>query len=375
MVPRKEAMPDWYPIANENEVPSPAMLLYPDRVEENLRRMIQRAGGVERLRPHVKTHKLPQVIALKLKAGITRFKTATIAEAEMTAAAGGKDVLLAYQPVGPGIRRFIELVRAFPDTRFSTLADNLTTVGELSRAAVAANVTLEIYLDLNVGMNRTGIAPGAEAAEIYRAIVAAPGLRPGGLHAYDGHLHDPDHTALVKAAARTFQPVLDLSALLLAEGQAVPKIIASGTPTFPLYVQHANVEVGCGTTALWDFGQAQVCPDLDFLNAALLLTRVISKPAPNHLCLDLGHKAVASEMPHPRVRLLGLEDAGFVMHSEEHLVIETPHAPEFSIGSVLYALPRHICPTMALHHEVWAVHDGRADQRWEITARRRHITI
>lgn len=368
-------MPDWFTISNESAVYSPAMLLYPERVEENLRRMIQRAGGAHRLRPHVKTHKLPQIIALKLKAGISRFKTATIAEAEMTAAAGGKDVLLAYQPVGPGVARFIALTQAFPDTRFAAVADNLATVNELNRAAVAAKLTLEIYLDLNVGMNRTGIVPGQEAAAIYRAIAKAPGLRAGGLHAYDGHLHDVNHTALIKATRRTFQNVLDLAARLRDEGHEVPKIIASGTPTFPLYAQQPEVEVGCGTTVLWDFGQAEISPDLDFLPAALLLTRVISKPTPNRLCLDLGHKAVASEMPHPRVRLLGLEDAAFVMHSEEHLVIETPRVAEFAVGHVFYAIPRHICPTMALHHEVWAVRGGHAAERWEVTARRRQITL
>ena len=368
-------MPAWFAISNEHAVPSPAVLLYPDRVEENLRRMIQQAGGAHRLRPHVKTHKLPQVIAMKLDAGITRFKAATIAEAEMTAAAGGRDVLLAYQPVGPNVERFVALVQTFPDTRFATLADNLTTVSKLSRAAVAARITLEIYLDLNVGMNRTGIAPGREAAAIYRAIAAAPGLRAGGLHAYDGHLHDQDHDALVRATRLTFQTVLDLAALLRDQGQDVPKIIASGTPTFPLFAHQPEVEVCCGTTVLWDFGQAQISPDLDFVNAALQLTRVISRPAPNRLCLDLGHKAVASEMPHPRVRLLGLEDAVFVMHSEEHLVIETPRAEEFAVGHVLYAIPRHICPTMALHHDVWAVRDGQAAERWEVTARRRQITL
>lgn len=368
-------MKTWYSISNESEVPSPAVLLYPDRVEENLRRMIRQSGGVERLRPHVKTHKLPQIIAMKLAAGITRFKASTIAEAEMTASAGGKDVLLSYQPVGPTVHRFIELVTTFPETRFATIVDNLAVISALSRAAVAAKVVPHVYLDLNVGMNRTGVTPGDEAAAIYRAIVAAPGLSASGLHAYDGHLYDKDIGALVKATEQAFQKVLSLAAKLCTEGYDVPKIIASGTPTFPLYAHYADVEVGCGTTVLWDFGQPEICPDLDFLNAALLLTRVISKPAPDRLCLDLGHKAVASEMPHPRVRLLGLDDAVFVMHSEEHLVIETPRAAEYPIGATLYAIPRHVCPTMALHHEVWAVHDGKADERWEVTARRRRITI
>ncbi|MBM4120954.1 MAG: D-TA family PLP-dependent enzyme, partial [Nitrospira sp.] len=90
-------------MANADAVASPALLLYPDRIEKNLQRMIAMAGGVDRLRPHVKTHKLPQVVALKRAAGIRRFKAATIAEAEMTAAAGGEDILLAYQPVGTNI--------------------------------------------------------------------------------------------------------------------------------------------------------------------------------------------------------------------------------------------------------------------------------
>ncbi len=368
-------MTEWFRITNEGNVPSPALLLYPDRIEENLRRMITLAGGAERLRPHVKTHKLPQVIALKLRNGITKFKTATIAEAEMTAASGGRDVLLAYQPVGPNINRFIELVKLFPQTHFTGLVDNLGTVGDLSGAAKTAGVTLDFYLDLNVGMNRTGIAPGDGAADVYRALATLPGLRAAGLHAYDGHLHNKDHNALANAAKYTFQSVTTLADRLRADGLPVPNIIASGTPTFPLLAKHPGVEVGAGTTVLWDFGQEETSPDLDFLNAAILLTRVISKPSSDRLCLDLGHKAVASEMPHPRVKLLGLEDASFVTHSEEHLVVQTPRASEFQVGAVFYGIPRHVCPTVALHSEVWAVRNGNAVERWEVTARRRRITM
>lgn len=368
-------MSDWFRIANEAVVFSPALLLYPDRIEENLRRMIVLAGGAERLRPHVKTHKLPQVIAMKRRAGITKFKAATVAEAEMTALAGGPDILLAQQQTGPGVTRFVELVRSFPGTHFSVLVDHVSTVDALSRAATSKGLTLDCFLDLNVGMNRTGIEPGDSAAALYRTIAVAPGLRAAGLHAYDGHLHDPDPDSLERSTERAFLAVWSLAQTLRTAGLAVPKIIASGTPTFALLARHPEVEVGAGTTVLWDFGQAEVCPGLDFLNAALLLTRVISKPSPHRLCLDLGHKAVASEMPHPRVRLLGLEDATCVMHNEEHLVVETPRAAEYTVGTVFYGVPRHICPTVALHEEVWAVRDGAASERWEVTARRRRITI
>ena len=158
-------------------------------------------------------------------------------------------------------------------------------------------------------------------------------------------------------------------------GLPIPRIVAGGTPTFPFFAELPGIECSPGTTVLWDFGQPRNNPDLDFLNAAVLLTRVVSKPAPNRLCLDLGHKAVASEMPHPRVQLFGLEDAAFVTHSEEHLVVETSRAAEFAVGQVIYGLPRHVCPTVALHNEVFVVRDGRAGETWPVTARARKITI
>ena len=105
------------------------------------------------------------------------------------------------------------------------------------------------------------------------------------------------------------------------------------------------------------------------------MTRVVSRPVENRLCLDLGHKAVASEMPQPRVKLIGLEDAIFIMHSEEHLVVETPRARDYPIGAVVYGIPRHICPTVALYSEVSVIRDGRALETWPVVARSRGITI
>jgi D-serine deaminase-like pyridoxal phosphate-dependent protein len=125
---------------------------------------------------------------------------------------------------------------------------------------------------------------------------------------------------------------------------------------------------------LWDHGYASKLPDLDFLPAALVLARVVSKPGQNRLCLDLGHKAVAAENPPPRVFFPDLPDAKPVTHSEEHLVLETPRAVEFSIGSVLYGIPWHICPTVALHSHAIIVANGRAGERWRI-ARDRKLTI
>src|SRR5438309_882794 len=104
----------WHEISNVAEIDSPALLIYPDRVEENVRRMIAITGGPERLRPHVKTHKLTEIVQMQMAMGIAKFKCATIAEAEMVAGCGAPDVLLAYQPVGPKVQRFVQLIKKFP---------------------------------------------------------------------------------------------------------------------------------------------------------------------------------------------------------------------------------------------------------------------
>jgi len=366
---------EWYKIKNADKIASPALLIYPDRIRENLRRLIALVGDVRRLRPHVKTHKLPQVIVMKRELGIEKFKVSTIAEAEMTAAAGGKDIMLAYQPVGPNVGRLIQLIQSFPESHFSAVVDNSMSLNDVASAAQSAGVVVSLLVDLNVGMNRTGIEVGNEAIELYRSLCHTSGVEAAGLHAYDGHLHEPDLNLLQQHTEQVFAPVWEMRKQLVDSGCPVPRIVAGGTPTSRFLAQTPDVEVGAGTTALWDFGQPEISPDLDFLNAAVLLARVISRPTINRICIDLGHKAVASEMTHPRVRFFGLEDAKTVTHSEEHLVLETTRAAEYPVGTVLYGLPRHVCPTVALQSYVGCVEDNEYKASWPVVARTRCITI
>ena len=362
-------------IQNEDHIASPALILHWDSVEENLRRMMVIAGDPSRLRPHVKTHKLPQIVARQVALGITKCKCATIAEAEMSAAAGARDVLLAAPPVGPAIGRFLALQAAFPQVVFSALADDAGALRAVSEAAVAAGQQVTVLLDLDVGQGRTGVAPDEIAAWFYHRMAALPGIRPGGLHAYDGHLHQTDVAARTAACDEAFATVEALRDQLRNAGLPVPMVVVGGTPTFPMHARRAGVECSPGTCVLWDAGYAATLPDLDFLTAAFLLTRVISRPAAHRLCLDLGHKAVASEMPHPRVIFPALPEAKAVMHNEEHLVLETPRAADFPVGSVLYGIPWHICPTVALHSHVHPAQGGVAGERWPVVARTRQINF
>jgi D-threonine aldolase len=364
----------WHIVSNIADIPSPALLVYPDRIRENIRRAIAIVGDRRRLRPHIKTHKCGRIIGMHLDLGITKFKCATIAEAEMAASSGAKDILIAAQLVGPNLRRLGELQRKFANTAFSTICDGVEIARALSVLEKSAPKPLPVYLDLNCGMDRTGTIPNDTAFELYREITKLPGLAVAGLHAYDGHIHDAE---LAAREAQLEQFNSRLSAFrdrLLKAGLPVPNTIASGTPTFGLHARHKDRECSPGTYVFWDFGY-QKFSDLDFDIAALVLTRVISKPTPNRLCLDLGHKAIAAENPQPRVHFLNLSTATPVMHSEEHLVLETSEAANWKVGDVLYGVPRHICPTVALHDFCYPAENGFAGEPWPIEARRRKITI
>jgi 3-hydroxy-D-aspartate aldolase len=377
--------PNWFEVADVAEIPSPALLVYRRRVEENVRRMLDIAGSPGVLRPHIKTHKIRELIELQLRLDIAKFKCATIAEAELAAETGVRDLLLAYQPVGPAAKRIARLAQLFPRVQFSVLGDDPAAIRELSRMIAALDLAgsrvgdspqpIEVLVDLDVGQHRTGVPPDAEAIELYRLVAALPGVKPGGLHAYDGHLSQSDPAQRAAACEAAFAPVAALRAMLDAQGLPVPRIVAGGTPTFRFHAQRGNVECSPGTCVFWDAGYASKLPDLEFVPAALVLARVVSKPGPGRLCLDLGHKAVASEMPHPRVKFLNLEDAQAVLHSEEHLVVETDNSAEFKVGDCLYGLPWHICPTVALHSEAVVIEHGKIAGSWKVASRDRRLTV
>jgi len=360
----------WHEIANPDEVASPALLVDPDRVTANIDRMIARVGGNRsRLRPHVKTHKMPAVMRLQLAAGITKFKCATIAEAEMAAAAGAPDVLLAYQPVGPNVDRLAKLRDLFPETSFAAIADCEDILHVLNRRF--RDRPLRIFIDVDCGMGRTGI-PVGEAAALHGLAESLPGLEAEGLHVYDGHLHDPDPAVREHRMVDAFEPVHRL-----VEEIRPRTVIGGGSPTFALHASRETWECSPGTTLFWDAGYGEKLPDLEFLPAAWLLTRIVSKPGAGKVCLDLGHKAVAAENPlSRRARFPIWPHAEPIMQSEEHLVLALPEASELSVGLPVAAIPIHICPTVALHAEAFVVRQGRATgEIWEIQARNRRITV
>ena len=368
-----------YRIADTSGIFSPALIFYKDLIRQNLATAVRMVGDPSRLRPHMKTHKTREIIQMGLEAGVTKHKCATLAEAELAASVGAPDVLIAYPIVGPNYGRLARLARAFPRTRFTVLADHPRAVEALSRALTEAGQSVDVMLDLDVGMHRTGIAPGPEAVALYEQICRSPGLRAGGLSVYDGHNHQESLAERESAVKALLEPVLALRKTLEAQGLPVTRIVGGGTPTFPVWAKLdiPGLECSPGTCLLHDNGYGSRYPDMTvFTPAALLLTRVISKPTPTRLTFDLGYKAVASDPPAgKRLLLLDVPDYQTVLQSEEHLVVETPVAARFQPGDEAFAIPTHICPTCAMHKQAYIVEGGRVTGTWEIAGRDRVITV
>jgi D-serine deaminase-like pyridoxal phosphate-dependent protein len=201
------------------------------------------------------------------------------------------------------------------------------------------------------------------------------GVRVTGLHVYDGHIRETDLDARERLANAALQPVYDLAAELESDGLGRPSFIVGGTPTFAVHAKYQDRICSPGTSVFWDEGYGRLFPELGFQPAAVLATRVISKLGPKSVCLDLGYKAIASESPPPRARFLNLGEVQEVAHSEEHLVLELAEDEGLQVGDLLYAVPKHICPTVALYKAANIVEHGTVTDTWPVDARDRMLTI
>jgi D-serine deaminase-like pyridoxal phosphate-dependent protein len=236
------------------------------------------------------------------------------------------------------------------------------------------NTETSVWLDINNGMNRTGILPGDEALSLYRLINQVPMLNAEGLHVYDGHIREKDIISREMICNEAYLPVDKMINSLVESGYSPINVIAGGTPTFPIHANRKGVDVSPGTLLLWDYGYSSSFSDMDYLHASVLMMRVISKPAHDLICIDLGHKAISAEMPQPRVHFLNLENYSILNQSEEHLVLRIHGTNNLEIGKVLYGIPYHICPTVDRYDSVTVVKDGLATEKWDVDARKRNIS-
>lgn len=364
-----------YEIKNTDEIISPSLIYYLDIINRNTEEMLRVAGDKKRLWPHIKTHKCIKMVELLIKAGITKFKTATIAEAEMTAMAGAEKVILAYPLIGPNMKRLINLAKAYPNTEFYAIEDNYEQMKILSDLCDSMECHLPCLIDVNTGLNRTGASiDGLE--DLYRKASELHGIKIVGLHCYDGDNHEVDFNTRMDKARKLDEQVSKVVNSLKSQGYECNIVVVGGTPTFPCHADCTEYFLSPGTSFIHDAGYSDTIPDLECKAGAAILTRVVSHPKAGYFTLDLGYKAIASDPPGMRGRIVGYEDAEQVMQNEEHWVFrlnDDSRVP--AIGTVLYVIPTHICPTTALYPEVLVAHDGMIIDKWQVTARNRKINF
>jgi len=365
-----------YNIGNIEQIDTPALLVFPDLVKHNIDLAVKMCPDVQMLWPHIKTHKTKEVIMMCQEAGIQNFKCATIAEAELLAVCGVRSVLVAYQLVGIKVNRFLELKGKFPKTHFACLIDNQDLVAYYANAAETFGTEIHVYIDINSGMNIKRIF-GQNAFDLAKIIEETPRVNLLGIHVYDGHVRDVNISQRILDCHSAFEKISLLKQNLDDYFKTSIEIIAGGSPTFPIHANRKDVTCSPGTFVFWDYGYQLSCPEQNFIPSIWIATRIISIIDDQTICTDLGHKAVAAENAlDKRIYVLNDPDLKVIGQSEEHLILHKKEKHQYKVGDILFALPYHVCPTIALYNELHVVQNQElTNEVWNVTARSRKITI
>ena len=370
-----------YVIAGVEQVRTPALAIYSELVDANIAATLRLLGGdAGRWRPHVKTAKLAAVMRRFVAHGIKNFKCSTSLELRSVCEAGAEDVLLAYPVVGANAARLRELSGEVPQTRMAALVETPDQID------VWRGSRLGLFIDVNTGMNRTGIEQDQVDGIVGLAqAITAAGLEFRGLHYYDGHMAGAADLKEREAAAhRGYDQVMNLAAALGRAGVEVGEIITAGTPAFPCSLTYQPFQGGPflhrispGTVVYNDCTSlAQLPASYGYRPAAVVISAVVSHPTPQRLTCDAGHKTVSADAGIPNCFVIDHADLLPHRPSEEHLPIDvTASGARPAIGELLYLVPKHVCPTVNNFDHALIIEGGRVVAVEPVTARGREIPI
>ena len=345
-----------------DEVDTPALILDLSAFEKNQRTLFDLVKGRVRVRPHAKTHKCPEVAKRQIALGAVGMCCQKVSEAEAMVDGGVADVLVTNEVVGaPKIARLAALAHR---AHVGVCVDNLQNVRDLAQCGAE----LDVYIELEVGMRRCGIAPGPEAVELAREITRSKNLRFAGLHAYHGraqHMRSMEerHAAIEGSA----QHVYEMKRLLKEANIECPIVTGAGSGTFMLEVEAgAWDEIQPGSYAFMDVDYAKnewAAPLPRFEHALFILATVMSRAA-QHAVVDAGLKASSVDSGMPTVWNSELR---YARASDEHGWIEGTPLPK--LGEKLMLVPGHCDPTINLYDWYVCVRNGTVEALWPITAR------
>lgn len=354
-----------------DDIDTPALVLDLDAFERNLARMTEAIKGSGlRLRPHAKSHKCPEIALRQIAAGAVGICCQKVSEAAVFVEAGVGNVLVTNQVVGTA--KLNRLMGLASKARMGVLVDHVLQVEALAAAARAHDAALDVYVEVDVGAQRCGVAPGEDAARLAVLIAAHAPLRFAGLHCYHGaaqHLRDPQERA---AAIRRAAELAGMTKNQVeARGIAVEIVTGAGTGTF-IHERDSGVynELQPGSYVFMDrdYGDnVRGANDVIFENALFVLTTVMSRPTAERAIVDAGLKAssVDSGMPVIWQR----SDLRYAKASDEHGVVLTPAADSVHLGQKLMLVPGHCDPTVNLYDTLICVRGNQVEELWPITAR------
>jgi D-serine deaminase-like pyridoxal phosphate-dependent protein len=364
-----------YKLNGPETIETPAMLVYSEMVRHNIREIVEICGSPKRLIPHIKTHKSPAILRMQMEAGINAFKCATLSEAEMIAASGAQELVIAFPILHPKkIARLMALKASHPLVHVSVIAGDLKHVELLSAGALSHGQQLSVYLDLEIGSEHgTGVQPGDAAEELYVAICNAPGLSVAGIHAYDGRVGEtvePESRRL--AVEKNLEYIHALRDRVNTRGLDVPDIIAGGSWSFRFYLQDPRIRVSPGNWIYFDLVNS-VMTDLNFKKACAILGQVVdAQPLKDTVTIDIGQKGIAHDPRlSERLRIIGKENSELVGQSEEHGIVRL-NGEQLEIGDFFLASPGHACMTTVKYPEALVINEnGDIIDQFEHTARDR----
>jgi D-serine deaminase-like pyridoxal phosphate-dependent protein len=341
------------------EVDTPALVLDLDAFEKNLNTLNASVQNKVRVRPHAKTHKCPDVAKRQIALGAVGMCCQKVSEAEAMVEGGVSDVLVSNEIVGATkLARLAELSRR---AKIGVCVDNAENVRQLKG-------DLDVYIEIDVGMRRCGVPPGAPAVALARDILKS-GLRFAGLQAYHGraqHIRSMEERhAVIETAA---QHVQHTKRLLAEAGIACPIVTGAGSGTFMLEIETgAWDEIQCGSYAFMDVDYAKnewAAPLPRFEHALFVLSTVMSRPSAEVAIVDAGLKASSVDSGLP---LVYKKDLQYTRASDEHGWVEGKNPP--ALGEKLLLVPGHCDPTINLYDWYVCVRRGRVEALWPITAR------
>jgi D-serine deaminase-like pyridoxal phosphate-dependent protein len=365
---------DRYRVPDLDNVVTPALALYPDAIASNIQCTLNLLGGnADRWRAHVKTAKLNYTLHLLLEKGVHNFKCATTLELVQACKSGATDVLVAYPVMAANARRLREIANQYPNTRISVLAENKDQIHQWRDSDVG------IFLDINPGMNRTGIEQSSKSLVIQLAQAAKEsGLEFRGLHYYDGQFGSVTEPELTKATHAGYDQLMELVRDLDRSGIPVSEIITAGTPTFPSSLTYGGFQsseflhrVSPGTVVYHDATSlAQLPAEYGYKPAAMVVARVVSHPHRGIVTCDAGHKAVSADAGVPTCVVVGHPELTPLSPSEEHLPLAVKEGFEPPrVGDALYLIPRHVCPTVNNFDAALIVRNGKIEAVENVSAR------